>query len=304
MLQGLAKLLTGATRKGWLRIALVLLLVGVLGFGTRQLLRAPQAPEPTYEGRKLSSLVQGAVLESDHAAETILDRTIHSVNSQAKARIEEELADCAIKGLKTRDNPLLRKAHIFIYLHSPSIVRRHLHFPSREPGQARGAALLWVWRRGLPNPIKPDPVNLDIYEPAEPVLCELATSDPTPPLRWMAARALTHFKAPSQKFLPVMLTTLASNTDAETAKDIAQWCERFIPAPEKTVPALIRAIELKENSVKNECANALRAYGPRAGFAVEQLKTLAKTNHWPTASSAAWALQAIDPEAAVKAGIR
>jgi hypothetical protein len=56
-------------------------------------------------------------------------------------------------------------------------------------------------------------------------------------------------------------------------------------------------MDLKENSVKNECANALRAYGPRARFAVEQLKTLAKTNNRPTASSAAWALQAIYPEA-------
>ena len=70
--------------------------------------------------------------------------------------------------------------------------------------------------------------------------------------------------------------------------------------PEKAVPALISAMELKENSVKNECANALRAYGPRARFAVKQLKTLAKSNHWPTASSAAWALQAIDPEAGTK----
>ena len=68
--------------------------------------------------------------------------------------------------------------------------------------------------------------------------------------------------------------------------------------------ARISGIELKENSVKNECANALRAYGLRAGFAVEQLKTLAKTSHWPTASTATCALQAIDPEAAVKAGIR
>jgi hypothetical protein len=168
----------------------------------------------------------------------------------------------------------------------------------------RGAALLWVWSRGLPNPSRPDPVNLDIYARAAPALCELATSDPIPANRWMAARALTHFKAPSQEFLPVMLSTMASTTDVYTATDVVQWLGRFTPAPEKAVPALISAMELKENSIKNECANGLRAYGPRARFAVEQLKTLAKTNHWPTASSASWALQAISPEAAVKAETR
>ena len=304
MPQGPAKLLTGATMKRRLRIALVLVLVGVLGFAARQLLRAPQAPEPIYEGRKLSSLVQSAVLESDRRAEAILDRAAHSVDSRAKARIEEELADCAIRGLKTKDRPLLRKAHIFMLRHSPSIVRRHMPLPLREPSQVRGAALLWVWSRGLPNPSKPEPVNLDLYERAAPVLCELAMSDSTVTLRGMAARALTHFKAPSPEFLPVMLSTLASTTDEWTARDVAEWCERFTPIPEKAVPALISAMELKSNPVKTACGNALRAYGPRAGFAVEQLTRLAKTNHWPIASSAGWALQAISPDAAVKAGIR
>jgi len=296
MLQRLAKLLAPTPRKRRLTIALGLLVVGVLGLGTRQLLRAPQAPEPTYEGRKLSSLVQSAVLEADHTAKAILDRAVDSDDRRTKTRIEEELVDCAIKGLKTKDHPLLRKAHIFIYLHSPAILRRRLSFPLREPFQVRGAALLWVWSRGLSNPFKPDPLNLDPYERAVPVLCELAMGDPTLTHRWMAARALTHFKPPSQKFLPVMLTTLASSTDVYTATDVVQWFGRFTPVPEKAVPALISAMELKENSVKNDCANALGAYGPRAGFAVEQLKTLAKTNHWPTASSAEWALQAIDPK--------
>jgi hypothetical protein len=108
----------------------------------------------------------------------------------------------------------------------------------------RGRALLWVWSRGLPNPFKPEAVNLDPYERAGPVLCELATSDPSPTLRWMAARALTHFKAPSQEFLPVMLSTLASTTDEWTGRDVVQWCGRFTPVPEKVVPALINALEL------------------------------------------------------------
>jgi HEAT repeat protein len=210
------------------------------------------------------------------------------------------LADWAIKGLKMKDHPLLREVHIFILAHSPTTVRRHLPSLSREPSRVRGAALLWVWSRGLPNPSRLDPVNLDVYERAAPVLCKLATSDPTPTMRWMAARALTHFKSPSKEILPVMLSTLASATDVYTATDVAQWFGRFTPAPDRAVPALITAMELKENSVKNECANALRAYGPRARFAVEPLKTLAKTNHWPTSSSAVWALQAIDLEAGIK----
>jgi cytochrome c-type biogenesis protein CcmH/NrfG len=128
MPQGLAKLLAGATRKRRLTIALVLLVVSVLGLGTWQILRTPQAPEPTYEGRKLSSLAQSAVLEADLTAEAILEQAFDSLDIRTKARIERELADCVIKGLKTKDHPLLRKIHIFIFAHSPAMIGRHLRF--------------------------------------------------------------------------------------------------------------------------------------------------------------------------------
>jgi hypothetical protein len=245
MLHGLLKLFPKTSFRARLTIALVLLLLSILTLGTWQFLRARQAPEPTYEGRKLSSLVQSAVLESDRVAEAILERAVDSADIRAKTRIEKELADCVIKGLKTKDHPLLRKVHIFIFVHSPAMIRSHLRFSQREPFQLRGAALLWVWSRGLPNPSRPDPVNLHIYERAAPVLCELATSDSMPTLRWMAARALTHFKAPSEGFLPVMLSTLASTTDVYTATDVVQWFGRFTPASDRAVPALIAAMEIK-----------------------------------------------------------
>jgi len=86
--------------------------------------------------------------------------------------------------------------------------------------------------------------------------------------------------------------------------DVVQWFERHSPGPENVVvPALITGIESTDNGTKNRCAYALRAYGPRAAFAVDRLVAFTKTNNWPVASSAAWALKAIDPQAAIQAGI-
>ena len=80
------------------------------------------------------------------------------------------------------------------------------------------------------------------------------------------------------------------------------WFARYPVDPERVVPLLVWGFD--RPSTRHDCALALRAYGPRARFAVERFTTLARTNNWEISSLATSVLEGIDPEAAKKAGVK
>ena len=155
------------------------------------------------------------------------------------------------------------------------------------------------------DPFYPQP--LEPYQKLQPILCKIAqASSTTRPDRQLAVRALAHFNTFTPGICQIMLGALSNHADQTeqfVSKDVIQWCGKFTPAPGRVVPVLVQGLIVDDNSLKNDCADALKAYGTRAKFVVEPLVALAKTNYWPTASSAAWALKAIDHETASRMGI-
>ena len=81
--------------KGWLKIALILLAAAVICISL--LPRVAQTPESIYEGKKLSSLVERAILKSDDNAGRVLKRALASADGFEKVQIQKRLVDCAMK---------------------------------------------------------------------------------------------------------------------------------------------------------------------------------------------------------------
>ena len=252
----------------------------------------------------LSSLVGRAVLKYDDNARRVLKRAIESAGSTEKLLIQKRLAACAVKALNSQNYPGLRKVYTLLLAYCPAAVCEILPDWQAPSPEERSAALFWIWSWPL-DPFYPEPVRP--YQEIEHILCKIARVPSTMLSdRQLAVRALTHFDTFSHESCQIMLCALSNHTDRMeqlVSRDVIQWSGKFTPFPEKVVPLLVEGLVVDEDEIRSDCADALRRYGPRARFVVEPLVALAKTNHWQTASSAAWALKAVDPEAAMKAGI-
>jgi hypothetical protein len=101
-----------------------------------------------------------------------------------------------------------------------------------------------------------------------------------------------------------MTSVLVSGTNRDERVKAAEWFQRATPSPEMSVPVLLKTLEASDGKVSEASARALAAYEARAALAVERLQLLAKTDYDPVAWGAFHALAHIDPEAAMKTGVR
>jgi hypothetical protein len=288
----------GRFRKVAVRCTFGVLVVGLIlsAFVVRQL-----EEDPVYGDKSMRLLVQAAVLDDDAQANTALLQTLRSAPPDEKAQIKAECTRCTIKGLKARDNVLWRPYNAVRAKVSPGFRR---FVPAwREPSKTRRAAAWWVCFRAMawnlaPAPAEPEPPGF--HETVAPVLCNLARRDRDPNVRHAATWGLGSTGIFSPEAFSIMASALGHADPADRRAGL-RWFRSNPVNAERIVPLLVHGLE--DDAARTDFAETLRAYGPKAGFVVESLLTLAKTNDRPTASVASWALGAIDPAAAKRAGV-
>jgi hypothetical protein len=216
---------------------------------------------------------------------------------------EEPCALFALNALKTRDNPFW-KPYAFLQTNAPAFLRKRLPL-WREPRKVRLAAALWLANDDPDLTVRAAVVNtltnIGAFSGGSfSRLCRDARNDPNPAVRQPALWTLGRLPLFSEDSLRIMLSALNYPGPADRRAAL-RWFGRNKAAPEQVVPLLLHGLE--DDAMRSDYATVLRAYGPRARFAVEPLLALAQTNNPATASVAIWALAAVDYDAAQQAGV-
>jgi hypothetical protein len=279
-------------QKRWGLIALAALLVVALG---TILWRARREPEFVYQGKPVRAWVRRAVM-NDYPADASLQAALRTADPVSKAQIKKELVRFVMKPLRTKDHPLWPPYNAVRTSLPPAVARLMPRWEA--PSNVRAGALWWLYFRAIPWDANSAPPRFS--EQATPVLCDLALNDPNKEIRHAATLALGRVGTFSPEASQILLGALNS-ADYREIMAAAEWFRRHPVDPEQVIPLLIQHFE--DPSGGDDCALALRTYGPRAKFAAERLITLAGTDNPWVSSNATWVLQAIDPEAAKKARV-
>jgi hypothetical protein len=281
-------------QKRWVLPALAVVLVFALG---TFLWRALREPEFVYQGKPVRAWVRKAVVGYDHQARVTLDEARYTAGPVSKARIDNELVHCVMNSLNSTYNPLW-KPYDLVRTRLPLAVAKVL--PAwQDPRTVRESAVWWLYVEAING--RADLAPPGLFRRATPFLCYYAQNDRDKRTRQEATVALGWGGTFSPETLQIMFRAL-NGPDMENIQSGARWFARYPVDPERVVPLLVWGFD--RPSTRHDCALALRAYGPRARFAVERFTTLARTNNWEISSLATSVLEGIDPEAAKKAGVK
>jgi HEAT repeat protein len=221
----------------------------------------------------------------------------HGPNSDAEAQTlwrlhGNQIISCWIRALNTKDN-VFWKPYEVIRQNAPHFVCSWLPRWT-EPQKVRELALWWL------GEIHP--------EKAVPALCEVAVADSSRINRRRAVYAVGNIGASSEKVCQIMAAALVNEPDPAYRAHAVYWFKDTRAAPETAIPVLIKYLQDPNADLRRASAFALGAYGPQARPALGQLERLAKTadtyEELNVSWGAAWALKAIDPEAATRAGVK
>jgi HEAT repeat protein len=140
---------------------------------------------------------------------------------------------------------------------------------------------------------------------ATPSLSDTLTNDPFPCARRAAASALGLI-GPKAKLAAPALFRATKDTDDSVRIFACGALGRIQPDPRLTIPVLVAGLNARFPLTRCSAATALGEYGPEARPAVPALLRMLATNGVPGIEyvTAVSALKKIDPEAAVKAGVK
>lgn len=262
-----------------LAVLIVVLAGGSAWLGLRQ-------REPVYHGKPLSVWLEihRKQMMNTHpydgpAEEAIWDRQVVDVE-QAIRHIGTNALPVLIARLRAHDTPL--KQLLMIWAQKQKFVPFHFKSADQRRQEALGGymAVGSLARAQVSN------------------LMDCLTNDPSPNVRMAAARALIAI-GPDARVAGPALFRAAKDMD-ESVRNNALWAlSRILPDPQLAVPVLIAGLDDTNSVARENAAIALMKYGPEAEAAVPALlRTLTTNRH------AGWALKAIDPEAAAKAGVK
>jgi HEAT repeat protein len=172
----------------------------------------------------------------------------------------------------------------------PAWMQRHLPQPY-FPKKARLAALnhLFLEARSYPSLM--------------PLLLDSLKRDPDPLLRSQIVECLTaNFS--HDKTVVSAFANAAKDRDQRVRVTVAMdlgYCYRY---PSIAVPALVGCLRDSDPQVRQFAASSLRKFGPSGSTAAPGLWRLLQDPNAAVCLEAKYALKQIDPEAAVKAGIK
>jgi HEAT repeat protein len=169
---------------------------------------------------------------------------------------------------------LAQKQHLIKIKHTDAAI---LHFEAIQGFQALG-----------PRAVGAVPKLIKIFDQAP---------------EWETAEVFGMVGPEAKAAVPSLLQGLFDTNDQ--VRHMSLWSlGRIHASREQVVPALVKALDDPVLMNRITAVNALASYGPDAKAAVPQLMELLKNENVSIAAEAATSLKAIDPEAAVKAGVK
>lgn len=274
------------------RAVLSLLLVAFMA-GFFSVLLRPEEPEPIYRGRPLSYWLQGfapgapsiPILGGSHGVSYIEAlAAVHVLGSNS--------IPVLLRFLSKPDTPLTDRYFAL------AARQKFIHLAHTSPLVLQHEAIMGFEALGL------------AASSAAPRLIEMYEQPPNHDSRLniieILADVLDQAPAPQAQAAVALMIRASSDRDAELRLSAIAALGQMRNEPAQVVPALTRLLENPDDDTRAEAASALACFGPTARPAFPVLLKLfenPKTNSPNLMHSVEHALNAIDPEAAVRARI-
>ena len=264
-------------------IALAIVLVMLAGVIAWQVRQASREREPVYQGKPLS-----VWLEVLYEARAGPNQAGRSTAEQAVRHIGTNALPVLTERFRAHDTRL--KQLMVTWMNRQNFLPFHLKSANRRRYEAvMGCEALGAL--AIPN------------------LVDTLTNNSSPSVREAAAWELGCV-GPEARVAAVALFRATKDTDPGV-RSRAFWALRMIlPDPQLTIPILVAGLDDGVPSARLSAALTLRKYGPEAKTAVPVLLRLLTMNNAASMeqqranAAARVALEAIDPAAAAKAGVK
>ena len=300
-------------------IALAVLLVALAGVSAWQGL---SLREPVYQGKRLSSWLQGYRLYGVAGVETWQVRTEQQMADEAVRKAGTNALPTLLRMLRAKDSALkaklmgLAQRQHFIHVnYTPADELNYQAYSAfgvlRAKAQSAVPAVITIYEQNI------SPASQFYASRALVAIGPDATRTAIPSflrgaansnllVRKFAVRALAQVHDEPSLVVPALAKSL---TDADVAVrasaawglgDFGREVRQAVPL---AVPVLTKALGDPDGSFRGSAASSLKAFGPEAKGAVPALLELLKDKDEYARGTAIEALKQIDPEAAAKAGV-
>lgn len=248
--------------------------------------RWSQKPEPSYNGRPLSSWLDDYSLMSHGfpGEETIIEKNNHVVD-EAVRYMGTNAIPVLFEMLKATDSPT-RRIGEWAYQHEWIHSR-----PTSVPALRKNLEAALAFGALGTNACEALPRLIDLYR------------QKNGHVQRMVALTLGMIGPPASNAVPYLLMTVTNQTGSPPF-DAITALGRIHADPKTVVPALIQLLKHSNQAVRANYIQALEAYGSDAQPAVPTLIELLGDESESIRKIAAKALKVIDAEAAANAGVQ
>ena len=282
-------------------ITLGVLLVALAGVSVWQGLRLR---EPVYQGKGLSVWLEILDKQMVRGTDGYGPKSYDERDWQAVRQIGTNALPVLIERLQAQDTRL--KQLMMRWAKELKLVSFHF-----KPADQRRREAGWGYKALGP-----------LASAHVPILSHFLTSDPSPEVRQVAAWALAYIEPDARLATPALFRAMKDTDDFVRCNALSALCV-MRPDGGLMIPVLVAGLGDSAECVRMTAAHALGEYGPEARAAVPALLRTQLTNlparfvlkngdyvvadqfdHFRSNNAARFALKAIDPEAAAKAGVR